>query len=50
MEGEEEEKHSILLSRPYAIALTVLSIGILLIGAFFGPWYEIANSAAINLF
>ena len=50
MEGEEEEKHSILLSRPYAIALTVLSIGILLIGAFFGPWYEIANRAAINLF
>jgi len=50
MEGEEEEKHPITLSRPYAIALTILSIGILLIGAFFGPWYQIANSAAINLF
>lgn len=50
MEGEEEEKHTIVLSRPYAIALTVLSIGILLVGAFFGPWYAIANSAAINLF
>lgn len=50
MEGEEEEKHPISLTRPYAIALTVLSIGILLIGAFFGPWFEIANSAAINLF
>lgn len=50
MEGEEEEKHSIILSHPYAIALTVLTVGIVLIGAFFGPWYEIANSAAINLF
>jgi NADH-quinone oxidoreductase subunit N len=50
MDGEEEEKNPISLSRPYAVALTVLSIGILLIGAFFGPWYEIANSAAINLF
>ncbi|MFH2037822.1 MAG: NADH-quinone oxidoreductase subunit N, partial [Chloroflexota bacterium] len=50
MEGEEEEKHSIVLSHPYAIALTVLTVGIVLIGAFFGPWYEIANSAAINLF
>jgi NADH-quinone oxidoreductase subunit N len=50
MEGEDEENHPILLSRPYAIALTVLSLGILLVGAFFGPWYAIANSAAINLF
>lgn len=50
MEGEEEEKHSIQMTRPYAIALTVLSIGILLVGAFFGPWYAIANNAAINLF
>ena len=50
MEGEQEEQHPISLSRPYAIALTVLSVGILLVGAFFGPWFEIANSAAINLF
>ena len=50
MEGEEEEKHPIKLSRPYAIALTVLSIGILLVGVFFAPWYSIANTAAINLF
>lgn len=50
MEGEEEDKHQIFLSRPYAIALTILSIGILLVGAFFGPWYAIANNAAINLF
>jgi NADH-quinone oxidoreductase subunit N len=50
MDGEDEENHKIVLTRPYVIALTVLSLGILLIGAFFGPWYTIANSAAINLF
>jgi len=50
MEGEEEEKQPIKLSRPYAIALTVLSLGILLVGVFFAPWYTIANTAALNLF
>ena len=50
MEGEEEEKHPIKLSWPYAIALTVLSLGILLVGVFFAPWYTIANTAALNLF
>ena len=50
MEGEEEEKHPITLTRPYAIALTVLSVGILLVGIFFAQWYNIANTAAINLF
>ncbi|MFC2028557.1 NADH-quinone oxidoreductase subunit N [Chloroflexota bacterium] len=50
MEGEEEEQHQILVSRPYSIALTALTIGILLVGIFFAPWYTIANTAAINLF
>ncbi|MFC2063691.1 NADH-quinone oxidoreductase subunit N [Chloroflexota bacterium] len=50
MEGEEEENHPITLTRPYAIALTVLSVGILLIGVFFAQWYNIANTAAIDLF
>lgn len=50
MEGEEEEMHPINLSRPYSMALTILSIGIILIGAFFGPWFAIANNAALNLF
>jgi NADH-quinone oxidoreductase subunit N len=50
MEGEEEEKHPILLSRPYAIALTVLSIGIIAVGVIFGPWFGLATRAAANLF
>lgn len=50
MEGENEEAHPIPLSRPYAIALAVLSAGILLIGIIFGPWFNIASSAAAGLF
>jgi NADH-quinone oxidoreductase subunit N len=50
MEGEEEEKHPIPLSRPYAIALTVLTIGIILVGVLFSPWFSLATGAAANLF
>jgi len=50
MEGEEEEKHPIPLSRPYAIALTVLSIGIIAVGVIFGPWFGLASGAAASLF
>lgn len=50
MEGENEEEHPIPLSRPTAIALVVLSAGILLVGVIFGPWFNIASSAAKGLF
>jgi len=50
MEGEEEEKHPISMTRPYTVALTILSFGILLVGSFFGPWFAMANQAALNLF
>ena len=50
MEGENEEAHPIPLSRPYAIALAVLSFAILFIGVIFGPWFNIASSAAQGLF
>ena len=50
MEGENEEAHPIPLSRPYAIALAVLSFAILLIGVIFGPWFNIASLAAKDLF
>jgi NADH-quinone oxidoreductase subunit N len=50
MENEDEEKHPIPLSRPYAIALTVLTIGIILVGVIFSPWFGLANGAAMNLF
>ncbi len=50
MENEDEEKHPIPISRPYAIALTTLTIGIILVGAIFGPWFGLASSSAANLF
>ncbi|HIE25608.1 MAG TPA: NADH-quinone oxidoreductase subunit N, partial [Anaerolineales bacterium] len=50
MEGENEEAHPISLTRPYAIALTVLSFTILAIGIIFGPWFNIASSVAEGLF
>ena len=50
MEGENEEAHPIPITRPYAIALTVLSFAILAIGIVFGPWFNIASSVAEGLF
>ncbi len=50
MENEDEEKHPIQISRPYAIALAILSIGIILVGALFSPWFGLASSSAANLF
>ena len=50
MEGENEEEHPIPLTRPYAIALTILSVAILLVGVIFGPWFNLASSAAQGLF
>jgi len=50
MENEDEDQHPIPLSRPYTIALVVLSIGILLIGTIFAPWFGFSGAAAVNLF
>jgi NADH-quinone oxidoreductase subunit N len=38
------------LSRPNRIALTVLTIGIVLIGTLFGPWFNLAEKVASALF
>ena len=50
MEGEDEAEHPIPLTRPYAIGLVVLSLGILLIGTLFAPWFGLSGAAAMNLF
>ncbi len=50
MEGEDEEAHPIPLTRPYAIALSILSFAILAIGIIFGPWFGIASSVAEGIF
>jgi NADH-quinone oxidoreductase subunit N len=50
MPDEDEENHPILLTRPYAIALAVLAIGVVLIGVVFAPWFGWSDAAALNLF
>jgi NADH-quinone oxidoreductase subunit N len=50
MEGEQEAASPIALTRPYALALVVLAIGIILVGTVFAPWLGFANAAARSLF
>jgi len=50
MPDQDEEGHPVPLTRPYLIALTVLAIGVILIGTIFAPWFSWSNAAALNLF
>jgi NADH-quinone oxidoreductase subunit N len=50
MPGEDEEKHPVPLTRPYAIALVVLAVGVVLIGTVFAPWFGWSEAGALNLF
>lgn len=50
MPNEDEENHPVPLTRPYAIALAVLTIGVILIGTVFAPWFNWSDAAAMNLF
>ncbi|MBC7878866.1 MAG: NADH-quinone oxidoreductase subunit N [Anaerolineales bacterium] len=50
MPNEDEENHQIILTRPYAIALVVLTIGVILVGTVFAPWFSWSDAAAMNLF
>jgi NADH-quinone oxidoreductase subunit N len=50
MPNQDEENYPIPLTRPYAIALAVLAIGVILIGTVFAPWFSWSNAAALNLF
>ena len=50
MPAEDEENHPLPMTRPYAIALAVLTIGVILIGTLFAPWFSWSDAAALNLF
>jgi len=50
MEGSDEERHPIALPRPYALALVVLSVAIIVVGTVFAPWFGQADLAAATLF
>lgn len=46
----EEEDKPVPLTRPYTLALTVLVVGIILLGTLFGPWVGWSARAASALF
>jgi NADH-quinone oxidoreductase subunit N len=46
----DEDSQLIPVTRPYAIALGILSFGIIIIGTVFGPWYTWATQAVTSLF
>jgi NADH-quinone oxidoreductase subunit N len=50
MPEQDEENHPVPITRPYAIALVVLTIGVILIGTVFAPWFSWSDAAALNLF
>jgi NADH-quinone oxidoreductase subunit N len=50
MPNEDEQNYPVPLTRPYAIALVVLVIGVILLGTVFAPWFGWSNAAALNLF
>ena len=45
----EEEDKPFRVSRPNRIALTVLTIGIVLVGTLFGPWFTLAEKIAVAI-
>jgi NADH-quinone oxidoreductase subunit N len=46
----EEEKRPMPLTRPYGLALAVLTLGIEMVGTILGPWFSWATQAASGLF
>ncbi len=46
----EDEDKPIQVTRPYAIALVILTAGIILVGTLFAPWFAWSTSAAATLF
>ena len=50
MPKEDEENYPVPLTRPYALALAVLAIGVILVGTLFAPWFTWSSAAALNLF
>lgn len=46
----DDEDKPLEISRPYSIALTILILGIILVGTLFGPWFNISTQIAASLF
>jgi NADH-quinone oxidoreductase subunit N len=50
MDNMDEDQNKLFVSRPVAVVLIVLVIGVILIGSIFGPWFSSASQAALQLF
>lgn len=50
MPNEDEEQHPVPLTRSYGLALVVLTIGVILIGTVFAPFFGWSDAGALNLF
>jgi hypothetical protein len=46
----DNDDQPVAVTGAYKLALTVLAIGIVLIGTMFGPWYNWAATAAAGMF
>ena len=46
----DDEDKPLTISRSYAIALSVLIFGIILVGTLFGPWFNLSTKIASSLF
>jgi NADH-quinone oxidoreductase subunit N len=49
-ENEEDERQPLPISRPYKLALIILSMGIVVLGVILSPWYNLASQAALSIF
>jgi NADH-quinone oxidoreductase subunit N len=47
---EATENTPLPITRPYALALTVLALGVILLGTVFAPWFNLAAAGALTLF
>jgi NADH-quinone oxidoreductase subunit N len=47
---EATENQPLPITRPYAIALVVLALGVILIGTLFAPWFNLSAGGALALF
>jgi NADH-quinone oxidoreductase subunit N len=50
MPNQDEEQHPVPLTRPYAVALVVLVLGVILVGTVFAPFFSWSDAGALNLF
>lgn len=50
MPNQDEEQHPVSLTRPYAVALVVLALGVILVGTVFAPFFSWSDAGALNLF